>query len=583
MRKNRDLAIIVAFLVCAFIWILAQPFMESVPSPSIPPGGKKQQSYSERQKQAYEANKALLLPELEPICGPTYEISCFLHSALSRLASAGYEQEAAFNTLILLSETAIKSGDEEIMKKVFDILENLKFSALIERRKLKLAVMKLQFALRNYEAGLKTLEGFRGEPEPFDFTQVPQIVAISFLTQQNDLELANKIAIMTKEWPFASGPPPTTCFGRSTHADSILNLMVANLAFENFDAVLMLMPLVLEKESSYYAERIYYDIAFRLGEYYSKHPDAQNPPKKLCAKLLQDEEKITPYWEPFNALGRMGCQEEKVKVAQKIVSRLKRPTAGDTYHYDEIRMVLGEGEELIKEASLIEDPRRRFEQYLTLARQFHSNNFPVFTKTAMDYAISLYDSTSFGYDNKGADWNGYLIHAYRALGAEEELAVFFNRLIEGAKTTGNERLIKDLGDYLQKSGHPEYEWIAEKADQLWAKENATNSFIKVISEKERDLKIDRIEELAKKNQLEEATALFISLGEEDEKYAYAQLFPTLFRADTKNELFKEAWKREMEGCFKIALMNLDTTEPSILAPYCISMTISQGLGERQAN
>src|SRR5690606_14499159 len=149
----------------------------------------------------------ILESELEPICDPTYEISCFLHAALSRLESAGYEQEAAFTTLIHLTDTIIKPKNTELMQRVLNILRSQKIKILMKNRVLRIAIMKLQLASGDFDAGLKTLKSFRREQEPFNFSEVPQLVAIAFLIEQNDIEHANKIAMLTKEWAFLSNPP----------------------------------------------------------------------------------------------------------------------------------------------------------------------------------------------------------------------------------------------------------------------------------------------------------------------------------------------------------------------------------------
>jgi hypothetical protein len=554
-------------------------------------------------------------PELEKIdsfCGPTYETACLLNMALDNLESYDLTQQPTFGSLLYLSSLAIESKNTEFMRRVLKDLETLHvddtvpnikdevsfirvrhYSPDLERR---MAVVRINFALGDFDKGLKTLEEFQGETQAFSYGAAPPIAAISYLMKNKDLVHANKVALLTKDMSLKIDKPSSGCVPDffKNNADIIADLITANMEAGNFHDVIILLPLTVDQNSIYYAGQnssftngnsIYGNIFYKIGEFYERTPSAQKPSQEVCASYLSDYEKNyrqkqeKPDGQILLALGKIGCQNEKISFANEMQNFVSPPkeivitqelpgisSREEDYnqrYYDDLSIILGKGNYLLDQASSQKDTYLRFRRYLFLAEKFHFNDFPALETEAIDRAKELYKNAEKESSKTDKPWIESLVNSLWKMERKDDVKNMLDQLVKEALDTNNKKLAEHLVGFLAMTNHPACQEMAKNdyADRCGSKKG----------------KVDEIIALVKQEKINEAEEKLEELDRSDRSNAKPKIFPALMTAKSKGSLFKEIWSSKMKSCFRDSRIGLKTDEPSILIPHCISKTVSQGL------
>jgi hypothetical protein len=324
------------------------------------------------------------------------------------------------------------------------------------------------------------------------------------------------------------GSAPVYCFSQESNSDVIIeNLVVAHLELQQYGEVLDLIPLVTDKRSIFYSERGYDNFARKVGQFYQENPRADKPPPLICQKFLTDEGKNLRADTVFYALGPMGCRAEKVSIAKKMEQNLNESEKRGT-RYKELRAVLGKGDEVLLEISLLENLNERFRQYLGMARFFHSNGYPELSELALKRSISTYNELK-----EERLSSGRILELYATLVALE-------------KDKENNEVYKEIETEAQK---------AALHDDL-------------------NYEINKIKVLISENDFKGVDAGYKKFHPEDLERADLELFPYLVNSPSKGKLFEKLWPNRMKYCLKSSIVTTKTTVASILVPICINHIMS---------
>jgi hypothetical protein len=401
MKKLLLLATVVLAGAATFVAVIGSPLKSLMPATVITNDRaellrKNFGSYKGSEKE-FESNSESLKQELVPPC-PSYDASCLLNAALTRLDSHGYAEDAAFATLIDLSDTIARYSDKELMGRVLKILQTQRTKFPFEDRGLLTGIMKLQFALGNFEEGFSILQKLKGPNQGIYAGDVPQIAAIYFLQRKGDLDHANEVAVRTKGWPFDpvpfSGPAFMNCFSSATKSDSIIRLILENLKAKNNEGAQRLIPLLTESGSSYFSTQTYGTLLYEISNYYRDTPSAQPAPEFLCKDILNNLKTSAHASSEFIKLDRIGCKNESVIAAKWIKDKVGPPKDSNEIYYDIARITLGEGDQMLEEAGHTEDKDKRFEKYFSLIKMFHDHDMVELEEKAKVKAIETGDGNS---------------------------------------------------------------------------------------------------------------------------------------------------------------------------------------------
>ncbi|GEM_PF-3571798 len=554
------LGITVAIMLSPVLLVMGIVIVDSIKSAYEP-------SYEEKKEGAWLKNRAALEPELLPVCGPSYETTCFLNTALSRLEATQFKDKAAFETLTRISATAVTLGDEKLLERLLAIMQSpaiRKPDANDVRRRTE--IMKLIFALGRFDEGMATLNELKGKQATDKYYDIPQIAAMQVLIDRSDLDAANKIAWATKDWPLE--------FAKYVHmhqyysnGDRILELIKAYVDEGNGEKAKALLPLLKNVESAYFDSRKYNETISHISAYLGQNDKVDKNPKEWCKKLLTDFEKDKMRFADtlITEFGKMECREEQRIVAQYINDEWTQLEQWDGRRnsFDQAQIVLGKGEKLLQESIKIEDPFERFRSLGSLVRKFYQFGMDDLEQEALHATLNLYkemqnlsnEAERLHYERNRLIFASDLVTLLKNIGLPVESKEVLNKLIAEADSLDK----KALAELLRFNDYPSYPQFEEyEYQEPYVGEHLS-----------REAALKKINSYIQNGNIAEAQNLFGTLYQDG--YAASEILPALFATKTEGPFLEKVWKIDMTDCFKTSMVNkLKTRDPSILVAGCLN-------------